>query len=283
MLLGTLASAMDQTYPNTEIVVYDDGSTDDTAEVLAPHLKTIIYQKNENVGISRARTNAAQLASGEFIAFLDDDDLMPPDRLSRQYARLLDYPDAVFSVGEIALIDQTNQIYSSPELGNRQLTLYEDGYEAVMWPHVPATVHTTLFRRKDGESIGWFDASFDGAGEDKDFYARLGRLGPVIYEPHIVSLYRQGHESLTNNTAKVARAQLRLFATALGSGLKSPAFQERMYHRLTLTLESLAKLPACEEITVLHDQYKPLLTPRYRRRLALTRYKQALKRLLGRE
>jgi len=87
-----------------------------------------------------------------------------------------------------------------------------------LWPKVPAAPHTTLFRKVDGEKIGWFDQQFSDASEDKDFFARLGQLGPVVYVPKIVSYYRRGHDgSLTSNHVRVAYRQFLLFEKHLKS------------------------------------------------------------------
>jgi len=281
MLPKTLESALAQNYPNTEIILYDDGSTDHTPELAAAYADRITYIRDTNRGIAVARTRACEAASGEFIAFLDDDDLMPPARISSLYAALAKHPDAKFAVGEIALIDQNDEIVSSPALESRTETVFADGHEAVLWPHVPATVHTTLFRRRDGEAIGWFDPDYDGAGEDKDFFARLGRGGSIVYIAEVVSLYRRGHSSLTGDGLKVLSAQLQLFDAALGQNGLTSEFRARLYFRLRMALQRLLQFPPSDRQALRFNVYAASLPVSEKLALLWYRAKQAVKHLLG--
>ena len=275
----TIESALQQTYAEVEIVLYDDGSTDQTPQLAASYGQKIRYLRNDNRGIAVARTAACKTAMGEYIAFLDDDDLMPADRLSVLHDALVRYPEAKFAVGEIALIDAADQIFESPNLADKHETLFRDGYQAVMWPHFPATVHTTLFRRRDGEAIGWFDESFRFAGEDKDFFARLAGAEPVIYVPKVVSLYRRGHDSLTRQSVKVYQAQLRLFKRAIAQYSQHAEFKKRMLFRIRLTLQHLFVSDTDTDTSELLREYCAVLSFRDKVRLAIFVQKQRLKKL----
>lgn len=74
-------SALDQTLPPFEVVVYDDGSTDGTDEVLRPYGDRIVYVRRENVGAAEAFNEAAKVATGDFVAILDADDVFEPERM----------------------------------------------------------------------------------------------------------------------------------------------------------------------------------------------------------
>ena len=90
--------------------------------------------------------------------------------------------------------------------------LIEDGYKAVLWPLLSPLPHTTLFRKVDGERIGWFDNfRFFHACSDTDFFARLGQLGSIIYVPKIVSFYRVGHNQIWNNKVLTEYSRFLLF------------------------------------------------------------------------
>gem|GEM_PF-1078910 len=240
----TICSALEQSYANTEIIVFDDGSTDATAEVVGRFGDRVRYHRQDNSGIAIARTRALKLAQGQFIAYLDDDDLMPRDRIKRLLDAHQRHPNAAFVVGDLELIDA----YDQPIPGTRSVyadaeTVFSDGYAAVMWPQVPATVHTTLFAKAKAKHIGYFDASFHQAGEDKDFFARLGQTGPVVYVPEVVSLYRTGHASLSRNVVKISNAQLRLLCRAIDDGLiEDKATIRRLQDRVSVAL--LRKLTA---------------------------------------
>ncbi len=204
MLKETMRSIFAQEYRPVEILLFDDGSTDNTPEVAAGYGERIRYYRQENKGIGAARTAACQLAQGEYIAFQDDDDLMPPDRIPCLYEALQQHPRAVFAVGEWAHIDGEGKLtgekstFKIAAKDNKPL-LIEDGYKAVLWPLLIAMPHTTLFRKTDGERIGWLDEQFRRI-EDNDFFARLGQLGPVVYVPKVVSYRRIGHDQLTSES-----------------------------------------------------------------------------------
>jgi len=85
-LREALDSALSQTYGNREIIVVDDGSTDGTPKVLLPYLGHITYLRQANAGVSAARNTGIRAARGEWVAFLDDDDLWHPDKIARQVA-----------------------------------------------------------------------------------------------------------------------------------------------------------------------------------------------------
>jgi glycosyltransferase involved in cell wall biosynthesis len=92
----TLESVLRQTWPSIEIVIVDDGSTDNSAEVIAEFARasvTVVTQANK--GAAAARNHAFERCSGDFIQFLDADDVLSPAKLEVQLARLFDHPNAV--------------------------------------------------------------------------------------------------------------------------------------------------------------------------------------------
>lgn len=281
MLPVTIESALTQDYPNTEIILYDDGSTDHTSELAALYAGKIRYIKGANKGIATARTSACQAAHGELIAFLDDDDLMPKARIQILLDALDRHPTAKFAVGELALINQQGEIYSQPELSGKVESLFTNGCTAVLWPLVPATVHTTLFRRADGEAIGWFDASYDGAAEDKDFFCRLGHDAQIVYVPKVVSLYRRGHTSLTGANKKVLRGQLRLFSTWFMSSHTSLKLKRRLQTRIRIALQRSFDLTVDERKEIEIYRYAKCLNIPGLVKLVLYRLKKLLKQILA--
>ena len=202
LLPQTLESVSAQKYKPVEIIVIDDGSTDKTRDLIAGYGNQVQYFWQENQGIAATRTTGGRLAKGELIAFQDDDDLMTPDRIVDLYEAMLQYPNAILATGDWAAIDINGKLTGErllPANADNQETaiIFNDGYSSVLWPEIPATTpNTTLFRKADGDRIGWFDKRLKNAAEDKDFFARIGQLGPIVYIPKVVSYYRRGHESL---------------------------------------------------------------------------------------
>ncbi|MBM4137171.1 MAG: glycosyltransferase family 2 protein [Nitrospira sp.] len=106
-LLDAIDSVFAQTYKDLEVIVIDDGSTDNTKEILEPYMDRIIFLQQVNSGPSKARNLGIQRSSGEYLAFLDADDIWFPEKLEKQ-VRLSDsmpevgmvYTDAVFSYAD---------------------------------------------------------------------------------------------------------------------------------------------------------------------------------------
>jgi glycosyltransferase involved in cell wall biosynthesis len=202
MLKFTMETIFAQKYEPVEILIVDDGSTDGTRELVEHYGERVRYYRKEKSCIAETRTVACRLAKGEYIAFQDDDDLMPPERIPLLYEAMCRYPEAAFAVGDYEYIDpqggrtgRRSRFKVRPS-DSRPMVI-EDGYSAVLWPLLTPLPHTTLFRKADGERIGWFDdARFFHACSDTDFYARLGRLGPIVYVPEVVSYYRMGHAQI---------------------------------------------------------------------------------------
>ena len=246
LLPGTLDSVFQQSYNPVEIIVVDDASTDRTQSIIKQYGDRINYVRHEkNKGVTAARNTGASIANGEFIAYQDDDDIMVKNRITDLFKAFIDYPAAVLALGNWAEIDDKgvstgkDSIISGTD--SKKPILIENGYEAVLWPRIPAAPHTTLFRKIDGDKIGWFDERFQTAGEDKDFYARLAKLGTVIYIPQIVSLYRTGHNSLSGgNNPKLLYSRVILFKKHLQSLSKNKTqLRKRLQIRMQNTLISL--------------------------------------------
>lgn len=95
LITETIGSALGQTYKNTEIIVVDDGSTEDVGAILAPLIrdKKIIYFRQNNAGQAAARKKGFEISKGEFVSFVDADDLIAPEKIELQTDYLLKNPD----------------------------------------------------------------------------------------------------------------------------------------------------------------------------------------------
>jgi glycosyltransferase involved in cell wall biosynthesis len=91
-LLDAIDSVFAQTYKDLEVIVIDDGSTDNTKEILEPYMDRIIFLQQANSGPSKARNLGIQRSSGEYLAFLDADDIWYPEKMERQIGMFLENP-----------------------------------------------------------------------------------------------------------------------------------------------------------------------------------------------
>jgi len=193
----TLDSLSHQRYGNMQIVIVDDGSTDGTLEIVDGYLGLPIEViRQRHTGLPGAVRNVGlRNATGRFVQFLDADDLMDPDKISRQVAILLDCP---FPDSTVAYSDY-RQFVDTPE-GRR--TYRQGPADGHHWPDDLVTqfamytvIHRFLFPRQVVMESGAFDESLSHA-EDLDLWLRLLILGiPFSYEAEPPVLYRQhrGH------------------------------------------------------------------------------------------
>jgi glycosyltransferase involved in cell wall biosynthesis len=217
-----MESVFSQTYKPVEIVFVDDGSTDNTRELISKYGNKVCYYYQKNQGVAIARTFGCRMSQGEFIAFQDDDDLMSPYRLELLHGAFRQYPEASFSTGDKSPIDRDHHqngkklIYSA-NTNQNQIKFIKDGYRAILQDEVNGTPLTTLFRKADGDRVGWFDSRFFYGCEDTDFFLRISKLGPIVYVPEIVCYIRRGHVSLTADRIAMQYSRFLLFEKHLKS------------------------------------------------------------------
>ncbi|WP_297260513.1 glycosyltransferase family A protein [uncultured Desulfovibrio sp.] len=180
---------------SVEVIVVDDGSTDDTAEVAAS-LPGIRYIHQENQGLSAARNTGMQAARGDFLLFLDADDLLAPQVIATHLAALARHPD--WSVS-ISLCLQLFEDHSQP---NSVWPLFADHIDVHMCNANVSPVHTYMIRTEAARSVGLFDTSLK-ACEDQDFWLRCLFAGHRFgINPDGLVIYRRHGESMTANVVR---------------------------------------------------------------------------------
>jgi glycosyltransferase involved in cell wall biosynthesis len=192
-----VGTALGQTYPESaiEVIVVDDGSTDDTAEALRAEFgDRIRYLAKPNGGVSSARNHGMAAARGEYIALLDSDDEWLPTHLEAQIGFLDRHPDFGMVLTDVARMDERRRDF---EIFRRREFIPEDG-QVLRWVlRNPALVPASAtFRRAVYEDVGGFDETLRTA-EDLDFHLRIAlrwKIG-VVEEP--LTRAMRGHEGLS--------------------------------------------------------------------------------------
>lgn len=187
-LAETLKSALGQTLTDIEIIVVDDGSRDNTAEV-AQSFPGVRYVHQRNAGVSAARNTGAAHAEGEFLAFLDSDDIWHPDKLRQQVEALRQHPDSVFCRTE-ATSDPARQpeIQQGERASDAPHELILDFHTSFLLPYL--TTSTVMVRRSAFEEAKGFDTSLRIA-EDVDFYLRVLARRPLVIKMTQALVYKR--------------------------------------------------------------------------------------------
>jgi glycosyltransferase involved in cell wall biosynthesis len=186
-------SILKQLDPPDEVIVIDDASTDETPQKLAALVPRITVLQGRGEGPSAARNLGIAVARGDFIAFLDHDDLWPPNRHRMLLAALQADPGTDASVGRVRLRADHGDC---PAIF-RQL----DG------GHWPGILMSCLYRRRLIEAVGYFDVSMR-FGEDNDYYQRQLETGMSVVHCNIDSLIYRRHRSNATNSAPEPTATL---------------------------------------------------------------------------
>lgn len=195
-----VASVLAQTGCEIEVVIVDDGSTDDSAAVadeLAARHDRVIAVHRENGGPAAARNTGLSVCSGIWLTFLDSDDLMAPDRVAEQLAAASSAAQPAVVLGHQSFRVATG-IEPPPEVRRALLGGATRPYTMTMF------LATATIR-----SVGGFDESF-AVGEDLDLLMRLQRAGvPVIQHDNVWTVRRVFGDNLVYDSDAITRATVR--------------------------------------------------------------------------
>ena len=260
-IAATIQSVLAQSHPPADVIVVDDGSTDDTAAVCAAFAPRVRYERQANAGVSAARNRGAGLAIGDLIAFVDSDDLWHRDKLALQVAALEAEPSAGWSITGCDVIGLDGNVIPSrrgfpavfgvfrsersepAEFFARYFTplaITAAGGTHPAWAGdawVPlflgnfALPSSAVIRRDVFEKSGGFDPAFRLA-EETEFFHRLAAASPVVILAEPLVGYRVGQAGSLISPANTGR----LIANALASqdraaALRPASAESAAHHR----------------------------------------------------
>jgi SAM-dependent methyltransferase len=201
-LSDAIESVLTQTYSQFEIVVVDDGSTDNALEVVARY-PGVRYIRQDNQGLSAARNKGLRESHGAYLVFLDADDRLLPIALETGMGCLQAHPECGFVSGHYSLMASDG----SPMRRRQRQCVERNHYQALLRRNYIAMHATVMYRRAIFESVGEFSTSLK-ACEDYDLYLRIARRVPVYCHDKVVAEYRQHGANMSHNHQLMLKSAL---------------------------------------------------------------------------
>jgi glycosyltransferase involved in cell wall biosynthesis len=213
LLLEAVDSVFKQTFQDFELIVIDDGSIDGTAKALEPYQDRFVSCFQNNQGVSAARNRGIRKAGGQWIAFLDSDDLWLPEKLEIQ--------TRFFSQNSEALICQTEEIWIrngrrvNPRKKHQKCSgnIFAPSLRLCLVSPSAVMIKKDLF-----EQVGFFDETLP-ACEDYDLWLRISAQFPVFLIEQPLVVKRGGHpDQLSRTTPALDRFRIQALVNILNSG-----------------------------------------------------------------
>lgn len=195
---NTLQSILNQTFSDFEIIIVNDGSTDESEKVVSEFQDARIrYFVQKNQGVSMARNIGISLAQSNYISFLDADDYWYSDFLEQMYQAIILFPEKKVFTAAIEIETTKNifpAVYSIEKTGDFEVVNY---FKASSKETVICT-SCAVFHRYVFEKVGDFDVAIK-SGQDTDLWIRIGLVYPIVFNWKILARYVFDPQSLSKN------------------------------------------------------------------------------------
>lgn len=245
-IVEAIQSVMAQDYAPIEIIVVDDGSKDDTAEVVSSHFPQVTLIRKANGGAATARNAGIRQAQGEFIAFLDADDIWLPGKLKAQVDYFRAHPDVAMNcTGFSQWVSDDKGVFPDPlSVIPDQANVAADEVDSELsgWVYHKLLLRnfvwttTVMMRRALIDKIGLYDESFR-LGQDYEYFLRASRDTEIHRLSRAYALYRQHPGSATargidyNYAARIIEGARQKWGLASpnGEAIGEQVFRERLH------------------------------------------------------
>lgn len=232
-LKDAIDSVLAQTFLDFELIVVDDGSTDDTPKLLSSYNNKVRVITQTNQGPSAARNRGIETAKGEWIAFLDSDDVWKPDKLKKQVQFITDNPDTKICQTEEVWIRSGKRVNPKKKHEMHSGWIYEKCLPLCIVSPSSVMIHQDVFER-----IGLFDETML-ACEDYDLWLRLTPHYPVFLVREQLIVKQGGHDDQQSRTIESLDC---LRIKAMVKSLESEGLSKSQYEAAVLELNKKCRV-----------------------------------------
>lgn len=227
-----LDSIFSQTFKDLEVIVVDDGSTDNTEEVLEKYRGDIHYIHQENKGLPAARNRGIRSAQGEFLAFLDSDDLWLPGKLEEQIRVLRKDTDMGIVFSDASAFSEEGVIQESI-LKEEDICIGQCFQRLFMGNYL--VMPTVVIRKKCLDKSGMFDESLT-AVEDYDLWLRISVFYRVGFVDKVLAMYRVHPSNMSRDFCRLLDNEIRVIRKVIE---QYPDFVKKMGRKVPARLCTL--------------------------------------------
>lgn len=210
LIARALDSVLAQTFKDFDVTIIDDGSTDNTKEVIKPYEGKVNYIYQKNGGISAARNRGIAESTGQYIAFLDSDDYWAPQKLEVQSKVLDDHPKVGIVYGRMPIVNEHGDV-----LGMKPNGVSGKNFQELLrvWGDLPTS--SVMTRRECFERVGVFDNNLPPM-EDIDMWLRIAHAYDLHeVEGQVLAYYWRHDHQITQDTIKVYSGLVKIHAKIL--------------------------------------------------------------------
>lgn len=260
----SIGSVLAQDYPAIEIVVVDDGSTDNTRQE-AEKFPDVKYVYQPNQGLSAARNTGIQHSKGDMLIFLDADDWLLPGAIRTNLRHLQANPDAAFVSGAHQKIFVDTQ-----QLKEESYEITQNHYTQLLQGNYIGMHATVMYRRRVFSEFT-FDTSLRSC-EDYDLYLNIARKHPVVHHTENIAAYRLHSTNMSGNIPMMLKSVLAVLDRQQHS-LTTAEEKQAFWHGHAVWKDYYGKelyqkmrsdtVPASKEALILLLKYKPYLFLKY--------------------
>jgi glycosyltransferase involved in cell wall biosynthesis len=230
----TILSVLEQDYPNIQYIVLDDGSTDNTVDILKKYDGQLEWKRHENIGEQRTVNLGFKMAKGDFVCFVNSDDPLYPGAIQKLVKVLQENTDAIAAYPDWNEIDSLSRIIRTIHLPTYDIEEMLLSLNVAIGPGI-------LVRRESIKQIEVRDTTLKYAG-DLDFYFQLALIGRLAHLPEPLATHRI-HANAASTTGK-GREMANQLVKVIDKSLRHPNLPPDLYQQRFIIRSKIHHLAA---------------------------------------